>query len=94
MSLEKIFLNEAHVALAALERLLTWSYSHRYTSNICIYLHYDVLKMEVARTGVDEDVPLEVVVGSERGVAVDAHVTLGVLDAQRSIVIDAEDLQQ
>lgn len=42
MSLEKIFLNEAHITLAALKRLLTWSfnniYKHHYMYN---NHHYD-----------------------------------------------------
>lgn len=42
----------------------------------------------------NEDVSLQMVVGPERGVAVNADVTLGVLDAQQSIFVRVEDLQQ
>lgn len=46
-----------------------------------------------AHTGVNEDVSLQMVVGPECGVTVNADVTLGVLDAQQSIFVRVEDLQ-
>lgn len=45
-------------------------------------------------TCVNEDVPLQMVVGSECSIAVNTDVALGVLQAQRSIIIvNAENLR-
>lgn len=49
--------------------------------------------MTVIHTSVNEDVPLQMVVRPECSITVSADVTLGVLYAHRSIVVDAEDLQ-
>ena len=46
------------------------------------------------RTGVNEDVSLQMVVCPESGITVDADMTLGVLGAQYSIIICVKDLKQ
>lgn len=81
MPLEKVFLNEAHVALTAVERLLTCGWEQRQHQHINS-LRQGRSSVTTARTGVNEDVSLQMVVGPECGVTVNADVTLGVLDAQ------------
>lgn len=55
--------------------------------------HITLAAMVGLLTCVNEDVPLQMVVGSECSIAVNTDVALGVLQAQRSIIIvNAENL--
>lgn len=78
--LEKVFLNEAHITLTAVKGLLAWDLKDKQHQRAAVAVG-GVSSFTVMRTGVNEDVSLQVVVGPERSVTVDADVTLGVLDA-------------
>lgn len=79
--LEKVFLNEAHIALTAVKRLLTCGLKHKQHQHINSRCQ-GRSSFTAMRTGVNEDVSLQMVVGPECGITVDADMTFGVLDAQ------------
>lgn len=81
MPLEKVFLNEAHVALTAVKGLLACGWKQKQPQHINS-LRQGPSSFTTMATGVNEDVSLQMVVGPEGGVTVNADVTLGVLDAQ------------
>lgn len=78
--LEKVFLNEAHVTLTAVKGLLAWDLKDKQRQRAVVAVG-NVSSFTVMRTGVNEDVSLQVVVGPEGSITVDADVTLGVLGA-------------
>lgn len=81
MPLEKVFLNEAHIALTAVKRLLACDLNDKQHQRSAVAVS-TVSSFTVMRTGVNEDVSLQMVVGPERRITVNADVTLGVLGAR------------